>query len=121
MNRWSWHSTRALLLAVVLGVGVSLSCAQGAPMVAAIALAANDAPHGPGGCGGCDGCGDHGGMDAGLCLAVCATPAQGLMPAEPLTLPPASRTEFQIDRLHVSGQLHSPEHGPPKILALADA
>ena len=117
MKRWSWYRTRVLLLAVLLGLGMSLSCATGGVMAAAMAVAADGANHAPGGCAGCGG-GDHGDMDAGTCLAVCATAAQGLMPGELLTLPPASRTEFQIARLLLSGEFHRPDHGPPKILTL---
>ena len=117
MKRWCWHRTRVLLLAVLLGLGMSLSCAQGGVMAAEMAVAADDAHHGPGGCDGC-GSGDHEGIDVGTCLAVCGTAAQGLMPGELLTLPSTSRADFQIARLHLSGQFHSPDHGPPKILTL---
>jgi hypothetical protein len=41
------------------------------------------------------------------------------MPGELLTLPSASRTDFQVVRLHLNGQFHTPDHGPPKILILA--
>jgi hypothetical protein len=117
MKRWSWHRTRVLLLTVLVGLGMSLSFVQSGVMTAEMVISADDAHRGPGGCGGCCG-GDHQGMDAGTCLAVCGTTAQGLMPGELLALPLASRTDFQIARLHLSGQFHSPDHGPPKILSL---
>jgi len=117
MKRWSWHRTRALLLAVLLGLGMSLSFVQGSLMAAEMAVAADGGQHGPSGCDGCGGS-DHEDMDAGTCLAVCGTVAQGLLPGELLTLPSASRTDIQIARLHLSGQFHSPDHGPPKILIL---
>jgi hypothetical protein len=117
MKRWSWHRTRALLLAVLLALGMSLSFVQGGVMAAEMAVAADDTHHGPSDCHGCGGS-DHEGMDAGTCLAVCGTAAQGLMPGGLLTLPSASRTDFQSTRLHLSGQFHSPDHGPPKILIL---
>jgi hypothetical protein len=60
-------------------------------------------------------------MDAGTCLAVCGSAARGLMPGKLLTLPSTSCADFPIARLHLSGQLHSPDHGPPKILTLAAA
>ena len=44
--------------------------------------------------------------------------AQGLMSGELQTLPSASRTGFQVAHLRVSGQSHSPDHGPPKTLTL---
>jgi hypothetical protein len=115
MKRWSWHRTRFLLLAVLLGLGMSLSFVQGSVMAAAMAVAADCAHHGP---SGCDGCGDadHQGMDAGTCLVLCGIAAQGLMPGELLTLPSASRTGLQVARLDLSGQFHSPDHGPPKTL-----
>ena len=117
MSSWPAHRVRVLLLAVLLGLGMSLSLVQGGVMAAGMAIAADDAHHGPSGCDGCGG-GDHHGMDAGTCLAVCGTAAQVLMPGELLTLPSASRTGFQVARLHLSSQFHSPDHGPPKILIL---
>jgi hypothetical protein len=117
MKRWSWHRTQVLVLAVLLGLGMSLSCGQGGVMAADMAIAADHAHHEPGGCDGC-GSGDHEGIDAGICLVVCGTAAQGLMPGELLRLPSASRTDFQVGSLHLSGQFHSPDHGPPKVLTL---
>ena len=117
MNGWPGHRVRALLLAVLLGLGMSLSVVQGSVMAAEMAIAADDAHHGPSGCDGCGG-GDHNDMNAGTCLAACGPAAQGLMPGELLTLPSASRTGFQVARLHLSSQFHSPDHGPPKILIL---
>jgi hypothetical protein len=115
MKRWSWHRMRVLFLAVLLGLSISLSLVQGGVMAAEMAFAADDAYHGPSGCDGCGGS-DHEAMDAGTCLAVCGIVAQGLLPWEVLTLPSASRTNIQIARLHLSDPLHSPDHGPPKIL-----
>ena len=39
MKRWSWHQTRVLLLAILLGLGMSLSFVQGSVMAAAMAVA----------------------------------------------------------------------------------
>jgi hypothetical protein len=117
MKSWSWHRTRVLLLAVLLGLGMNLSYVQGGVMAAEMAVAADGAHNGPSGCSGCGG-GDHNNMNAGTCLAVCGPAAQGLMPGELLTLPSASRTAVQAARLHLSSQFHSPDHGPPKILTL---
>src|ERR687891_1085983 len=116
MKRWSWHRTRALLLAVSLGLGMSLSFVQGSVMAAGIIVAADGAHHGPSGCDGCGG-GDHK-ADAGMCLSVCGSPAQGLVPGEPVALLPASRANFQAVWLVVGGRCHSPDHGPPKTLTL---
>jgi hypothetical protein len=120
MNRRTWHRTQTLLLAVLLGLGMSLWFVQGSVMAAEMAVAADDARHGASGCDDCGG-GNHEGMDAGTCLAVCGTAAQGLMPGELLTLPSTSRADFQIAQLRLSGQFHSPDHGPPKISPSADA
>jgi hypothetical protein len=117
MKRWSWHRAQALALAVLLGLGMSLSCAQGGVMAADMAIAAYGAHHAPGGCDGC-GSGDHEGIDAGICLVVCGTGGQGLIPGELLTPPSSSQANFQVARPHLSGQIHSPDHGPPKILTL---
>jgi hypothetical protein len=117
MSSWPAHRVRALLLAVLLGLGMSLSLVQGGVMTAEMAISADDAHHGPGGCDGC-GSGDHNDMNAATCLSACGLAAQGLMPGELLTLPSASRTGFQVARLHLSSQFHSPDHGPPKTLIL---
>jgi hypothetical protein len=114
MKRWSWHRTRALLLAVLLGLGMSLSFVQGSAMVAGMAIAADDAHHKPSGCDGCGGS-DHNDMNAGTCLTVCASAAQALISGELLPLLSASGTAFQVAHLLLSDQSHSPDHGPPKI------
>ena len=106
-----------MLLAVLLGLGMSLSFVQGGVMAAAMAVAADGAHRGSSGCDGCGG-GDHKDMNAGTCLTVCASAAQGLMSGELLTLPSASRTGFQVAQLLRSGQSHTPDHGPPKTLTL---
>jgi hypothetical protein len=118
MNGWPGHGIRTLVLALVLALGMSLSVVQGGLMAAEMAVAADGADHGAGGCDGCGG-GDHQGMDAGTCLTVCGTTAQGLMPGELLTLPSGSGTSLQVARPHLSSQFHSPEHGPPKLLTLS--
>jgi hypothetical protein len=118
MNGWPGHRIRTLVLALVLALGMSFSVVQGSVMAAGLTVAADGADHEPSGCDGC-GRGDHQGMDAGTCLTVCGTTAQGLMPGELLTLPSASRTSLQVARPHLSRQFHSPEHGPPKLLTLS--
>jgi hypothetical protein len=120
MSRRTWYRTQTLLLAISLGLGMSLCFVQGSVMAAEMAVAADGAHHGPSGCDGCGGT-DHEGMDACTCLAVCGSATQGVVPGELLTLPSVSRTDIEITRLRLSGQFHSPDHGPPKILALADA
>ena len=117
MKCWSWHRTCVLLLAVLLGLGMSLSFVQGSVMAAEMAVAPDGAHHGSSGCDGCGG-GDHKDMDAGTCLTVCGSAAQGLMSGELLPLPSASRTGFQVAQLLLSGQSHTPDHGPPKTLTL---
>jgi hypothetical protein len=117
MKRWSLHRTRVLLLAVLLGLGMSVSLVQGGVMAATMAVAADGAHHGSSGCDGCDG-GDHKDMNAGTCLTVCGSAAQGLISGELQTLSSASRTGFQVAHLRVSGQSHTPDHGPPKTLTL---
>ena len=119
MSRRTWHRTQTLLLAVLLGLGMSLWFVQGSVMAAEMAVAADDARHGASGCDDC-GDGNHKGMDAGTCLAVCGHAAQGLMPGELLTLPSTSRADFQIAQLRLSGQSQS-DHGPSKISPSADA
>jgi hypothetical protein len=116
MNRWSWHRTRALLLTVLLGLGMSWSFVQGGVMATEMAVAADGAQHAPGDCNGC--AGGHQGMNATTCLALCGIVVQGLMSGELLTPPSVSRMGLQVARLHLSSQFYSPEHGPPKILIL---
>jgi hypothetical protein len=96
---------------------MSLSFIQASVMSGKMAISAEMAKPGSNGCHSCDG-DDYGGADTGTCTAVCGPAAQGLMSGELLTLPSASRTGFQVARLLLSGQFHSPDHGPPKILTL---
>jgi hypothetical protein len=117
MTRRSWHRTRVLLLAVLLGLGMSLSFVQGGVMAVEMAVAADGAHHGPSGCDGCGDGSDHE-TDAGMCLSMCGSAAQGLLPGEPAALPPASEASFQVARLLLGGRSHSPDHGPPKTLTL---
>ena len=49
MDRWSWHRTRVLLLAVLLGLGMSGSPVQGGVIAVEMAFAADDAHQGPSG------------------------------------------------------------------------
>jgi hypothetical protein len=114
MNRWSWHRTRALLLTVLLGLGISLSFVQGGVMATEMAVAGDGAEHAAGDCSGCGG--GHQGMNATTCLALCGIVVQGLISGDLMALPSASRMGLQVARLRLSSQFHSPEHGPPKIL-----
>jgi hypothetical protein len=116
MKRWSWHRTCVLLLAVLLGLGISLSFVQGGVMAAEMAVAADGAHHGTSGCDGRGGS-DHE-TDADMCLSVCGSAAQGLLPGEPTALLPASEASFQLAGLLLGGRSHSPDHGPPKTLTL---
>ena len=117
MKRWSWHRARVLLLAALLGLGMSLSLVQGGVMAAEMAVATDGAHHGPSGCDGCGG-GDHKDMNAGICLSACGSAAQGLLPAEPAAQPPASGASFQAVYLLLDGRFNRPDHGPPKTLTL---
>jgi hypothetical protein len=117
MKGWPGHRIRALLLAILLGLGMSLSFVQGGVMATEMAVAADGAQHAPGECDSCGG-GDHRGMNASTCLALCGIVVQGLMPGELLTPPSAYRAVLQFARLNLSGQFHSPDHGPPKLLIL---
>jgi hypothetical protein len=96
---------------------MSLSFVQGSMMAAGMVVAPAGAHDGPSGCNGCGG-GDHDDMNAGTCLTVCASAAQGLISSDLLPLLSASQAGVQIAQLLLSGQFHSPDHGPPKILTL---
>jgi hypothetical protein len=117
MKRWSWHRTRVLLLALLLGVGTIPSFVQTSVMAAEMAVAADSGHHGPSDCKGCGG-GDHKSGNTGICLSVCGSAAQGLVPEELLTPPSDSPNRLQVAHLLVSDQSHNPDHGPPKILTL---
>jgi hypothetical protein len=107
---------RALLLALLLAFGMSVSLVQASLMAAEMAFSAETAqpcPHG------CNGCGDDGDRDAGTCLSVCASAAQGLLPGEPAAVSAASRASFELGHLVLRGPSYSPEPGPPKTLTLA--
>jgi hypothetical protein len=119
MERWSWHRMRILVLALLLGVGISLAFVEGSVMAAQMALSADGAHHGPSGCDACGG-GDEEGAGAGTCLSVCGSAAQGLPPADGAALPSAFRTGFQAGDLLISGQSNSPDHGPPRMGEMDD-
>ena len=106
----------ALLLTLLLALGMSLSFVQGGLMAAEMAIAAEAGDLAPSGCDGCGG--DDGKSDAGMCLSMCGSAAQGMPPGEPVALSPASRAGFQAVHLLLGGRSHSPDHGPPKILTL---
>ena len=113
MNASPAARLRTLLLALLLALGTSLALVHGSVMQAEMALAA-EAGH-PGS-GGCDGCGHD--ADASTCLWLCASAAQGVLPAEPVALPAAARVSFQAGHLVLGGRSHRPDPGPPKTLAL---
>jgi hypothetical protein len=114
MNPLPAHRLRALLLALLLALGMSLSFVQGGLMAAEMAVSADAGHPGP---HGCDGCGD-GDVDASTCLSVCGLAAHGMLPGEPVALPSASRASFQAGYLIFGGCSHSPDPGPPKRLTL---
>jgi hypothetical protein len=117
MEGWPGHRIRTLLLAILLGLAMNWSFVQGGVMATEMAVAADGAQHASGDCSGCGGS-DHQGMNPSTCLALCGIAVQGLISGEVLMLPSASRMSLQVTRLHLSGQFHSPDHGPPKILTL---
>ena len=116
MKGWPGHRVRVLLLALLLALGMSWSFVQGGLMAAEMAVSAEASHTGSSDCDGCSGS-DHK-ADAGMCLFVCGSAAQGMLPGEPVALPPASRASFQVARLVLGGRSHSPDHGPPKIVTL---
>jgi hypothetical protein len=110
------HRIPALLMALVIALGMSLSVVQGGLMAAEMAVSAEAGHTGSSDCDGCGGS-DHK-ADAGMCLSVCGSAAHGLVPAELLALPPASGASFQAVHLLFEGRSNSPDHGPPKTLTL---
>jgi hypothetical protein len=118
MKRGSRHRWRVLILAVWLGLSMSLSFVKGSVMAAEMAISAESGHRGPSDCDGCGGSG-HKNADVSICLSVCGSGSLVLMPAHPAALPSASRPVFEIAHLIVSGQTSSPDHSPPKILTLS--
>ena len=114
MSRSPKHRVRALLLALLLALGMSLSLVQAGLMAAEMAFAADAAQPCPHGCDGCD----ETDVDAGVCLSVCGAAAHGLLPGEPVALPSGARASFQGGYLILGGRSHSPDPGPPKALIL---
>lgn len=111
------YRIRALLLTLLLAFGMSLLFVQGGLMAAEMAVSTGAGYVGPSGCDGCSG-DDDGGTDTGVCLSVCGSAAQGMLPGEPAALPPAFRASFHIAHLIVDGRSSSPDHDPPRILTL---
>ena len=118
MKRRSGYRIRALLLTLLLALGMSLSSVQGGLMAAEMAVSTGASHTGSSGCDGCSGGGDDGKTDAGMCLSVCGSTAQGMLPGEPAAMPAASAPSLQTSHLVLGGRSHSPDHGPPKILTL---
>jgi hypothetical protein len=107
---------RALLLALLVALGMSLWFVHGAVMAAEMAVAAEACHHGPDGCDGCDG-----DPDSGRCLALCASAAQAMLPGELHLLQPESRSHCQVPDRCPGERSYRPEHGPPKNRCLPDA
>ena len=116
MHRCPGTRVRALLLALFLALGSSLSLVHGSLMAAELAVWADAGGAGPNGCDGCDD-GHDCATDAGTCFSQCASAAQGILPGEPLASPPDARAAFEAVGLIPGGRANSPEHGPPKLLA----
>jgi hypothetical protein len=104
-------------MALLLGVGMSLSLVQASAMAAKMAVTGVMTTPGS---GACDGCADDGpdGVDLSSCLAACGAALHGLLPGEPADLPAAFRAGIDTTYLLFSGRMIAPEHGPPKILIL---
>jgi hypothetical protein len=107
---------RALLLALLLALGMSVTFVQGSLMKAEIAVSAEAGHPGPSGCDGCSG--DDGNVDASMCLSVCGSATHALLPRDLVALPSASQASFQTRYLVLGGRSHSPDPGPPKPLTL---
>ena len=116
MKGWPGHRIRALLLALLVALGMSLSVVQGGLMAAEMAVAADGA---------------HTGRVAATAVAAAITTTWMPAPAWPCAGLPlmacclgncdaaiSFSTGLQVARLHLGGQFHSPDHGPPKILIL---
>ena len=114
MKRWYGHRIRAVLVALVLALGMSLWVVQGGLKTAGMAVSA-EAGHT--GSTDCDGCGASAHKaDAAMCLAVCGSAAHALLTGEAMALPPASEASFQAVYLLVDGLSDHPDPGPPKTL-----
>jgi hypothetical protein len=113
VKRWSWDRTRALLVALVLGVAMSVAWVQGGLMAAEMTLGAEASDPSD-----CHGCGGDSETDVGTCLSVCGSTAHGLLPLEPVALLSATRADSQTDCLVPGGRTKMPDHGPPKISTL---
>ena len=107
---------RPLLLALLLALGSGLSLVHGSLMAAEMAISADGDHAGPSGCDDCRSQDCE--TDAPACLALCGSAAQGLLPGEPTAAPPIPRPMFEAVGLASGGWSHSPEHGPPKLVAL---
>jgi hypothetical protein len=110
------HRFQALLLALLLALGMSLSFVQGGLMAAGMAVSAKACHHSP---PDCDGCGDDGGIDAGTCLSLCGTVAHALVPAAAVEPPVACRPSFHAAGVALGRYSHGPDPGPPRLRALA--
>ena len=113
MKRWSSRRLSALLLAVFLALGMSLSVVQASDMASKMAMTPGMADSGNGNCADCGG-GD-GNTNTAACKAMCTaghSPAVlsfgALFANQSAAVPPASRERPSL------GRVPSPDPYPPR-------
>lgn len=83
MNNWSVRQIFAIVLAVFVTMGMSLSVVQANDMAVKMATSSDMAVAGHGDCHGCDG-GDAGKTKAMVCTIACVTPVAGVLQIGPV-------------------------------------
>jgi hypothetical protein len=107
----------AVLLAVLVTAGLSLSVAQASDMAAKMSMATEMAASGHSGCHACDG-GDAGNAKAATCAAVCAPFLATLPQAAPMAVAEmATIAPLPEDELR-RGTEPPPNRTPPRTLTL---
>jgi len=113
MKRWSSRRLSALLLAVFLALGMTLSAVQASDMAAKMAMASNMGATGQGGCDACGG-GDDGNTKADTCIPMCTASVPALLPSGFVATAPDVADPHVPGYRFVRGRTPSPDPYPPR-------
>jgi len=114
MTHWSARQLFALVLAVFIAAGMSLSVAQASSMSAQIATMTEMGMSAEGGCQDCPDQPGDSGMKAMNCGVACAAPVFAVLPASVL-IPTSERAAcFAVDDSLLRGRALLPDPYPPR-------
>lgn len=114
MKSRCWHRIQAFVLAVALGISMSLIAFQTSAMSPDRAASAGTGEHDGNSCGGC--AGDGGDMDFGACVTMCWAGGPVVLPdgSAPLMISRIQQPTVPVDVIIGSPAYH-PDPDPPKL------